>query len=241
VSLEEFVRRGQRAQAAVDAATRPAVQRHPLAWPLGWARTPARDRKRAEFRKMVNAVDRQTGQVVRTERGRAMSERALTLHDALARLERELRLLEAADEILSTNIRVGLNGVPRSGQAEPEDPGAAVYFQLAGKATCLACDRWDRVADNVAAIAQHIDALRRIDRYGVGTRDQAFAGYAQLGPAPVEWWLLLEVKPSATLDQVDDAFRRLSRIHHPDVGGDTGYFAKLSEAREAARRALGAV
>jgi len=223
---------------AVD-ATRLDVQRCPLAWPLGWARTPARERKRAEFRRAVNKVDPMTGQIVRTAGGRAMAERALTLHDALERLERELRLLTAVDEILSTNLRVGLNGMPRSGQAEPADPGAAVYFQLDGQATCLACDRWDRVADNVAAIAQHIDALRRIDRYGVGTRDQAFAGYAQLGPAPVEWWLLLEVKPSATLDEVDESFRRLSKIHHPDAGGGGDYMAKLSEARAAARRALG--
>jgi hypothetical protein len=33
------------------------------------------------------------------------------------------------------------------------------------------------VADNIAAIAAHIDAIRRQDRYGVGTLDQAFAGY----------------------------------------------------------------
>ncbi len=215
------------------------VQRYPLAWPVAWKRTPARDRRRAEFRKSVNAVDPATGTVVRTPGGRAMSERALTLRDALERLERELRLLDAAGEILSSNMRVGLNGVPRAGQAEPDDPGAAVYFQLEGADKCLACDRWDRVADNVAAIAQHIDALRRIDRYGVGTRDQAFAGYAALPPAPaVEWWIVLGVNPSATRDDVDEAFRRQAKDAHPDAGGAHDRMARLTEARAAAYKAL---
>jgi hypothetical protein len=57
-----------------------------------------------------------------------------------------------------------------------------VYFKLHGKDRVLACDKWDRVADNIAAIAAHIDAIRRQDRYGVGTIDQAFAGYSALPP-----------------------------------------------------------
>ena len=62
----------------------------------------------------------------------------------------------------------------------PDDPGVAVYFQLHDKERVLACDKWDTVADNIAAIAAHIDGIRRQDRYGVGTIDQAFAGYSAL-------------------------------------------------------------
>jgi hypothetical protein len=131
-------------------------QRFPLSWPLGWARTPRHQRRRASFRS---------------------HQRPLSVAEALDRLIREVDRLGARDELLSTNVELRLDGLPRSTQGEPTDPGAAIYFRLKGQPRCLACDKWDRVADNIAAIAQHIDALRRIDRYGVGTLQQAFAGY----------------------------------------------------------------
>lgn len=206
--------------------------RYPLSWPTGWKRTLAHQRRRAEFSRVVKAYNQATG---KTERSGA---RALTVYDALQRLTAELDRLGASEEILSTNVQVRLDGLPRSGQAEPGDPGAAVYFTLKKKPTVLACDRWDRVADNIAAIAQHIDALRRIDRYGVGTLEQAFAGYAALPPAATEWWLILGVQPNATLEHVEAAYRELARLAHPDAGGDHDQMARLNAARDDARRAV---
>jgi DnaJ-domain-containing protein 1 len=107
---------------------------------------------------------------------------------------------------------------------------------MAGKPRCLACDRWLRVADNIAAIAAHIYAIRAVDRYGVGTMEQAFAGYAALPASSEEWWLVLGVGRDASEDEVDTAYRRLAREHHPDVGGDTNHMARLNAARDAARR-----
>jgi len=147
----------------------PEVQRFPLQWPVGWKRTPAGDRKPARF--------------------------GVRRRDALARLQSELRMLGAAAEVLSTNVVLRLDGLPRSGQAAPSDPGAAVYFTLKGKPRCLACDRWTRVADNIAAIAAHVEAIRAVDRYGVGTMDQAFAGYAQLQAGPDDWRSVLGTWP----------------------------------------------
>ncbi len=210
-----------------------AAQRYPLSWPAGWKRTTARERKGAHFRRSIRGVDPKTGQIVA-----GASERALTVSDALERLEQQLRLLGAVAEILSTNVPVRLSGLPASGQREPDDPGAAIYFQLLKKDQVLACDRWKRVADNIAAIALHVDAVRRIERYGVGTLEQAFAGYTAIGPAPVEWWLILGVKADATLDQVEEAFRALAREHHPDRGGDPERMKQLTAARACARQAL---
>jgi DnaJ-like protein len=194
-----------------------AAQRFPLSWPAGWRRTPGAQRRRAAFRSYRQQI---------------------SVTQALGRLERELRLLDARAEILSTNVRLGLRGAPLSREPEPADPGAAVYFELAGKPRCLACDRWERVADNVAAIAQHIDALRRIERYGVGTMEQAFAGYAALPPTAVDWWLVLGVKESASLAEVEAAFRDLAHEHHPDRGGRHEDMARLTEARAVARRVI---
>lgn len=192
--------------------------RYPLAWPDGWKRTPAIERRAAAFRSYGGAV---------------------SIPAAVDRLARELRLLGARDEILSTNLRLGLKGFPTD-QANPADPGAAVYFKLLGEPRCLACDQWRRVADNVTAIAQHIDALRRIGRYGVGTIAQIFRGYTALPASAVDWWIVLGVKADATLDVVEAAFVALAREHHPDRGGRHDDMARITEARAIARRAIAA-
>jgi len=212
------------------------AQRYPLSWPLGWPRAVAGSRRRADFGKTDRTYGPPHADGTRTLHERR---RSLTASDAALRLEREIDRLGGADALLSTNLKLRLDGAPRSDQGEPSDPGAAVYFTLRGQAICLACDRWLRVADNIAALAAHIDALRRIERYGVGKIDQAFRGYLALPPTGIDWWIVLDVPPSATLDQVDDAFRRKSRELHPDaVGGSHDAQARLSEARAAAHRAL---
>jgi DnaJ domain len=210
-----------------DAMT--AVDRYPLSWPVGWTRTPASERRRADFGKSQRVM---VGERLVEKR------RALSVADAAQRLETEIERLGGADAILSTNLRLRLDGVPRVEQREPGDVGAAVYFTLKKQDICLACDRWDRVADNIAALAQHIDALRRIERYGVGNIAQAFRGYVALPASVHDWWSVLGVTPNATLDDVEDAFRRLAMVHHPDRGGSADVMARLSEARELARRAL---
>lgn len=211
------------------------AQRYPLSWPIGWPRTEPRRREAARFRRYVSEVKDETGNMIR-----GADKRPLTVADALKRLSRELGLLGATDEVLSTNIPMRLDGLPRSGQAEPSDPGAAVYFKMKKRELCLACDKWDRTADNIAAIAQHIDALRRIDRYGIGTLQQAFAGYAALPSGVPNWWDVLEIEPTATLEDAEKAYRRLAQLSHPDViGGSEGAMARLNAAREAAREALG--
>jgi len=207
--------------------------RFPLSWPTGWKRTSPHLRQRAQFsRGGSSRFDTTANRMMRT------SPRPLTVSDALTRLSGELARLGATDEVLSTNVPVRLDGLPRSGQSEPTDPGAAVYFKLKGKPRCLACDKWTRVADNIAAIAQHIDALRRIDRYGVGTLEQAFAGYAALPPSATDWWIVLGVARESSIDAVEAAHRRLMQAAHPDRGGTHEAMAKLNAARDAARAEL---
>jgi hypothetical protein len=209
-------------------------QRWPLEWPGNWPRT--RERRRADFTQ-TKTDERETA----TEGGATRTVRVkrsvpVSVIGATGRLEAQLARLGARLPVLSTNVELRLDGRPRSDRSDPGDPGAAVYFTLHGAARCLACDRWDRVADNIAALAAHIDALRRIDRYGVGTLDQAFRGYTALQPATTEWWLVLEVSRQATIAQVEASFTRLAKIHHPDKpGGSHSAMSRLTEARELAR------
>lgn len=200
------------------------AQRYPLSWPAGWKRTNDAARQRARF-----SVSRQReappGQVW-------SAHRFLTLAEGLDRLLGELGRLGARQIVVSTNVTLRNDGLPRGGQGEPRDPGAAVYFQLSGKPRCLACDRWNRVADNLAAIAGHVYAIRAQERYGVGTMDQAFAGYAQLPPAATEWWVVLGLTGEAGAEAIEDAHRRLAFLHHPDRGGSTELMARINRARD---------
>jgi len=214
---------------AHDAATR-----YPLAWPPGWPRTPAARRRRALFVTVTRAPAAAPGVASRS------STRAVSVIEGVGRLAGELRRLGAEKEIVSTNIKLRVDGWPRSDQAEPADPAAAVYFALDGKPRVLACDRWTRTADNLAAIAAHIEAIRAVDRYGVGTLEQAFAGYAALPQnTAAAWWDVFGVDRGAPLADVEAAFRQLARAHHPDAGGSHEGMARLTEARAAARRELG--
>lgn len=198
------------------------TQAFPLHWPLGRPR--ASHRKRAPFNTKVN-------------NGRYTETRYVSMANARDRLQSELDLLRAGNIVLSTNVELRLDGQPRSGQPTPADPGAALYFTLKGKPTVLACDRWDRVEDNIVAIAKHIEALRGMDRWGVGTLEQAFAGYQAL-PEPEQWWQVLGVKADASIDEIDAAWREKARKDHPDVGGSTAAMARLNAARDAGHAAV---
>ena len=197
------------------------ASRFPLSWPVGWSRTRSQNRQRAPFRR---------------------AKRQLSVSDGIDRLIGELDRLGATREVLSTNVELRLDGLPRSNQPEPSDPGAAVYFKLSGKDRCLACDRWNRVADNIASIAQHIDALRRIERYGVGTIEQAFTGYtalpAQAGPNGIGPWRLIlgfDADAIVTADRIKTAHRHLALALHPDTAvGDSESMIRLNLARDAA-------
>lgn len=203
-------------------------QRYPLSWPTGWKRTPYGQRKPAMFGKRV-ATD---GEWKRKER--------LTVGDGLDRLMGELKRLGASNVVLSSNLRTRNDGLPYAQQAKTlADPGVAVYFKIAGKPRVLACDRWNSAADNMAAIAGHVEAIRACDRYGVGSIEQAFAGYTALPPdAATDWWLVLGVSPNATRDQIEEAYRRLAREAHPDTGGSHDAMSRINTARDAARKAV---
>jgi DnaJ-domain-containing protein 1 len=127
--------------------------------------------------------------------------------------------------------------LPYSGKKQPDDPGVAVYFRLGKKDRVLACDRWDKVIDNLWAISKHIDSMRGQMRWGVGSIDQAFAGYQALPPANAkEWWQVLGVHPNATLEDVKVAYRSLAKLAHPDRGGSQARMTELNLAMQEAER-----
>jgi hypothetical protein len=201
----------------------------PLSWPDGWKRTEPASRVHAQF-------------------GRTDSElkkRQLSVADAVRRLLDQLRRMSIPDwnVIVSTNVPLRLDGMPRSDN-EPADPGAAVYWKKDDRQVmrCMAIDRYTRVADNLAAIAATLEAMRAIERHGGGAiLERAFLGFAALPEkASQPWREVLGIEGAASLDLVESRFRALVKVHHPDQGGEKerAKFEEIVQAREAARLEL---
>lgn len=207
------------------------TEAYPLAWPMGWKRTPEHERSRAKFGKKT-FVDRG-----RNAEGQQMGWHTKGQLSIGQGTERVLNVLDQMgynkSVVISSNLALRNDGLPRSGQRGPDDPGVAVYWGKGGKARCIAVDRYDRVADNLAAIAATLEAMRAIERHGgAAILDRAFTGFTAL-PAPEQPWQTLGLETSRpTRQQIDDAHRRLASKHHPDKGGDANEMARINAARD---------
>lgn len=196
---------------------RTEVMAYPLTWPEGWKRHPF-SRERARFG--TSSAYQQSREV-------------------LAELER----MGVGDwsVVISTNVALRNDGLPRVQQPTMNDPGAAVYFTLDGERHALACDCWDRVEHNLRAIAKHIEAMRGMNRWGVGSVAQAFSGYKAL-PAPEDpktWWSVLGLDmPPTRLEDAKAAYRKRAMVAHPDRGGSAEAFEVLRSAWSAAQSAF---
>jgi len=191
-----------------------AIQAFPLQWPAGWRRTPAHQRSSAKFRHRDSRVD---------------------VGGGASRVYRELAAMGIPEHriIVSSDLRLRLDGRPYSSQTTGQlDPGVAVYWQDGQQQRCMAIDRYDRIADNLAAVAATIEAMRAIERHGGALiLDRAFQGFTAL-PAPEQWFTILGVAATATREQIEAAYRPLAMKHHPDRGGDPKEMARINAARD---------
>lgn len=157
------------------------TQAYPLQWPQGRKRTHSPEKSRFD----VSFITARDGIVTELER------------------------LGAKSAVLSTNIELRLDGLPYANRPEPKDGGAAVYFTYKDQQMCFACDRWDKVKDNIQAIRHTISALRGIARWGTGDMLQAaFTGFQAL-PAPSNetWPDILGVNQNTSLEVIRRAFK----------------------------------
>ncbi len=151
----------------------------------------------------------------------------------------ELKLLGAKNIVISTNIPLRNDGFPYANYKKPSDCGVAVYFLYELKPMCFACDRWDRIEDNLKAIAETIKALRGIRRWGSGDMlKSAFEGFVSL-PSPKKWWEILGVRPENSLELIRETYKILCMKHHPDRGGDHSRMAEINAAWDQAQKEKG--
>lgn len=186
-----------------------AVSAYPLSWPASFPRT--KTREKGAFK--------------------------TTLTGALNNVETSLRLFgkdsgkPVSGIVLSSNVTLGAH--------RPEDPGVAAWFTWEGAQICIPVDRYQTVEANLQAIHHVIEARRVELRHGTLALVRAtFAGFKAL-PAPKSWREILELNGSSDLAAVDDAYKRLAKLHHPDRGGSEAKMSELNKARDDARREIG--
>jgi hypothetical protein len=187
---------------------------YPLAWPEGWPRTPSHRRSSSRFK--TNFVK------------------------ARSHLFSELRLLGARNIVLSSNLALRQDGLPYADAAKKrlDDPGAAVYFLLDREPLVMARDLYLTPGENIHSIGLAIEHLRGLQRHGGDfMMKKAFAGFAALPPpSEVSWWQTLQVRPDASKDEINAAYRRLAAERHPDRGGTDAMMSDLNRARTEALR-----
>ncbi|WP_160119676.1 J domain-containing protein [Rhodovarius lipocyclicus] len=153
----------------------------------------------------------------------------ITLAAALTECQAELRRLGATNIVLSSNVTLGAD--------RPADPGVVAYCTYDGMQVSIPCDRWVTVAGNLRAIAKTIEAMRGMERWGAKHMIKAmFQGFVAL-PAPKSWWEIIGAQATASMADIEAAYRQAARRAHPDTPtGSHAAMAELNAAMDQARK-----
>lgn len=97
-------------------------------------------------------------------------------------LDRELRMLRATVAVVQLAVNEGQ--IRRDGKlraaAYPDHPGVVLSFDTKDGHFRYAADRFNHWHANLRAIALALEALRKIERYGIGSGTEQYTGFLQL-------------------------------------------------------------
>jgi len=142
----------------------------------------------------------------------------------------ELRMMNAKNCVISSNLRERARGGGFYANQNVEDPGIVVYFDLKGTGKAMACDLWDKPEHNLWALYLSVQAIRGLERWG-GSEflDGLFTGFKAL-PAPED--IILFEKDyfvDTPIDGLKIRYKELAKELHPDLGGSSEEFAIMQK------------
>lgn len=178
-----------------------------------------------------------------------------TLSDTLKLLTRELRNLDPKDTQWPTSVLqlalserdFRLDGMPRA-DSKPAHPGVILNIETRNQpALSFPCDTFWRWHDNLRAIALGLEALRKINRYGITQTGQQYRGWQAIGApksSPAELVdFLAKVADEGVSDTSSRNIARLLRLArfkaHPDRNGGDGTLWDGVEQAAAQLRRMG--
>ncbi|QKY80054.1 DnaJ-like chaperonin [Gordonia phage Doggs] len=138
-----------------------------------------------------------------------------------------------------------IDGMPRA-NARPEHPGVILAIESTKGPLSFPCDRFATWQDNLRAIALSLEALRRIDRYGITPNAEQYTGWKQLpgggqadAPMSVEHARMV-IREHGGIDvDLEKAYRRAQFATHPDRNGESRVLWDAVEAAAEVLRAAG--
>lgn len=153
----------------------------------------------------------------------------------LDRLEDEIGRLKGSDVVIGVVVdesQIGFSGnLKAGGRTRFAHRGVEVSFDTPKRGRLVFhTDAYDDVTANLRAIGLGLEALRAVDRHGITSTAEQYAGFAAIGPGgpdPSRGKVLAEHHGS-----VAEALKRT----HPDHGGDPHDLADV----QAYRKSIGA-
>lgn len=176
---------------------------------------------------------------------RQRSNFASTLSSTLQLLSREITMLKGRDVFLQIAVpreKFRIDGRPYA-DAKAAHPGVILTMESKFGSLSYPCDNFATWQDNLRAIALALEALRKVDRYGVTKRGEQYKGFLELESAqssfltgPEEAIQFLAGLVASPIEQVrpslNAALRIAKRHSHPDMGGNAEQFQKVIEAEK---------
>lgn len=113
-----------------------------------------------------------------------------------------------------------------------DERAVTVHYEKGGHQVVLSLDTQISPAMNLRAIYLCLDAMRLIDKRGLG--DIAGSAYMQLAaPASArDPYEVLGLRPGASKEDVEAMYRVRAKAAHPDGGGSDEAMAELNAARD---------
>lgn len=169
-------------------------------------------------------------------------------------LDRELHFLGEGNRNAPAVLQIAMreqdfriDGLPRA-SARPAHPGVILAIESSNGPLSFPCDRFITWQDNLRAIALALEALRKIDRYGVTRNAEQYTGWKQLGsadaPVPMSAQEAAEFLQELHQRETGRAFTNLREVRravifacHPDRGGSRETWDRIESAIDVLRKA----